>query len=230
MLILGIESATPIASVALVNEKGFLGEITLNIGLTHSEQLLPMLDQLLQQARLTIKDVTGLAVSAGPGSFTGLRIGMATAKGLAQGCRIPLLAIPTLETMAWLQRGRPGLISPMQNARRNQVYAALYRWKCTGQDCYQDYFLEEVIAAEAVAAQEWADRLKAYEEPVTLAGDGALIYAETWRDNLKEQAQILPGYAGMPRGGYVALAARQHFLAGETQDLYNMRPLYIRGI
>ena len=179
MLVLGIESATPLASVALTDEKGLLGEILLNVGLTHSEQLLPMIDSLLRQCRRTVRDITAIGVSAGPGSFTGLRIGMATAKALAQGLsaapgaardaasretpdtandaaaygtpgapndtamreisgvangvaprgRIPVVAVPTLEAMTWQMAGQPVLVSPMLNARREQVYAGLYRWR-----------------------------------------------------------------------------------------------------
>ena len=138
MLVLGIESATPVASAALADEKGLLGEVLLNVGLTHAEQLLPLIDALFKQCRKTIRDVTAIGVSAGPGSFTGLRIGMATAKALAQG-RTPthttpegggvqLFAIPTLEAMAWQMMGQQVFVSPMLNARREQIYAGLYRW------------------------------------------------------------------------------------------------------
>ena len=146
MLILGIESATPVASVALVDETGLLGEVTLNVGLTHSEQLLPMIDNLLTQCRRDISHITAIGASAGPGSFTGLRIGMATAKAIAQGLSwrgdkqskagagdgkdiMPVLAIPTLEGMAWALAGQPVWISPMLNARRGQIYTALYQWQ-----------------------------------------------------------------------------------------------------
>lgn len=145
MLVLGIESATPVASVALADEKGLLGEVMLNVGLTHSEQLLPMIDGLLRQCRLAIGDVTAIGVSAGPGSFTGLRIGMATAKALAQGLsckpdadaagsggRVRVLAVPTLEAMAWALIGQGGWVSPMLNARREQIYAGLYHWRAEG--------------------------------------------------------------------------------------------------
>jgi len=140
MLILGIESATPVASAALADETGLLGEVLLNVGLTHSEQLLPVIDTLLGQCRRTIKDVGAIGVSAGPGSFTGLRIGMATAKALVQGLShrsdkgdanppsVRLVAVPTLEAMAWALIGQPVLVSPMLNARREQIYTGLYRW------------------------------------------------------------------------------------------------------
>jgi tRNA threonylcarbamoyl adenosine modification protein YeaZ len=139
MLVLGIESATPVASVALADETGLLGEVLLNVGLTHSEQLLPMIDDLLRQCRRVVGDVTAVGVSAGPGSFTGLRIGMATAKAIAQGLsaaravqggeKAALFAIPTLEAMAWQTAGQAACVSPMLNARRGQIYTGLYRWR-----------------------------------------------------------------------------------------------------
>jgi len=161
MLVLGIESATPVASVALSDEQGLLGEVLLNVGLTHSEQLLPMIDDLLRQCRRTIRDVTAIGVSAGPGSFTGLRIGMATAKALAQGALphtpvspgVRLLAIPTLEAMAWQLKGcgRDILVSPMLNARREQIYTALYRWR-TDNAAYADATGTAVGATGATGA------------------------------------------------------------------------------
>jgi len=139
MLVLGIESATPAASAALADEQGILGEILLNVGLTHSEQLLPMIDSLLRLCRRELREITAVAVSAGPGSFTGLRIGMATAKALAQGLspaslaergkRVEVIAVPTLEALAWQAADRPEPIAPMLFARREQIYAGLYRWK-----------------------------------------------------------------------------------------------------
>lgn len=138
-LILGIDSATPVASAALADEKGLLGEISLNVGLTHSEQLLPMIDDLLRQCRRKAADITAIGVSSGPGSFTGLRIGMATAKALAQGLsavslraggeRVEMIAVPTLEAMARQAAGKQLLVSPMLYARREQIYTGLYRWR-----------------------------------------------------------------------------------------------------
>ena len=178
MLILGIESATPVASVALADEKGLLGEINLNLGLTHSEQLLPTIDTLLKECRRSLGDVEAIAVSAGPGSFTGLRIGMATAKGLAQGGGQRLVAVPTLEAMARQLMGLSYLVAPMQNARRNQIYAGLYRWSAdslfdTVQDrrtgkkerIYADsgvrpWQLECLIQPGAWSVEEWAAQVE----------------------------------------------------------------------
>lgn len=224
MLVLGIESATPVASVALVDGKGLVGELTLNVGLTHSQQLLPMIDQLLKQTRRTLKEVEGLGISTGPGSFTGLRIGMATAKGLAQGRGLPLAGVETLEAMAWQHQNQEGYFSPMQNARRQQVYTALYRWG-------QEGHLEVLEPAQATSPEQWAQKvLSRDQKPIYLLGDGALAYQEIWESLLRERARILPSYLGLARGCYVALAARQRLLQGEYPPFYAVKPLYIRGI
>ena len=252
MLVLGLESATPVASAALADERGLLGEVLLNVGLTHSEQLLPMIDDLLRQCRRTIGDVTAVGVSAGPGSFTGLRIGMATAKALAQGLsvdrKVRLLAVPTLEAMAWQMMGQTQAVSPMLNARREQVYAGLYRWRReddapTAGQAVQELPLGEIFAArqrgkkerlpagagegwsldclippEAVGPEAWAERLGGLEQPLCLLGDGAAMYEEIWRRELGEGLAILPPYLGLSRGSFIALAAWKELEKEGTQD------------
>jgi len=155
MKVLGIESSSPVASVALVSEEKLWGEMTLNIGLTHSEQLLPLIDELLRQTKVELSELGAIAISGGPGSFTGLRIGMATAKGLAQGLNIPILSIPTLLALSFQQAGRKQLVSPVLNARKNEVYTGLFRF--TGEDYQQ---LEDY---QAVSPHLWAEKLSEYE-------------------------------------------------------------------
>ncbi|MEA4891016.1 MAG: tRNA (adenosine(37)-N6)-threonylcarbamoyltransferase complex dimerization subunit type 1 TsaB [Peptococcaceae bacterium] len=252
MLILGIESATPVASVALVDEKGLLGEINLNLGLTHSEQLLPTIDSLLKQCRRTIKEVTAVAVSAGPGSFTGLRIGMATAKGLAQGGGLKLLAVPTLEAMARQLMGLGYLVGPMQNARRNQVYAGLYRWSADSlftfvqerrpgkkERSYADngvvpWQLECLIQPAAWSVEEWAAQVEPFcwqtGRQAAFLGDGATAYQADWQRLLDEQAVILPPVLSLPRASYVALAAQERLERGQSDRLFDAGLIYIRGI
>lgn len=220
MIVLGIESSTPAASVALVAETGLRGEITLNIGLTHSEQLLPLVDSLLGQTRTTLEEVEGIAVAGGPGSFTGLRIGMATAKGLAQGRKIPLVGIPTLLALAYTQEGSSHLVSPVMNARKNEVYTALFRFGPRG--------IEQLAPYQATAPAKWAGELDRYGEPVTMTGDGVEAYINLWREVLKEKV-ILPSPAlRTARAGTVAWLGRQKLLAGASDDLYSLKPLYIR--
>ena len=261
MLILGIDSATPAASAALADEKGLLGETLLNVGLTHSEQLLPMIDDLIRQCRRTIRDVTAIGISAGPGSFTGLRIGMATAKALAQGLSpaslalrgsgVALVAVPTLEAMAWQLAGQPVLVSAMLNARRGQIYAGLYRWTPPEGDSLppppvqrgkkerlpagadRGWRLERLIPPEAVSPSVWAGRLRGRGRGVYMLGDGAAMYEDIWRRELEGEAVILPPVLGLCRGGFVALAAIKTLEengAPGTEDFYRMKPVYLRGI
>ena len=127
MKILSIDSSTPVAGIAVSDGYKLLGEIMINTKNTHSEKLMPMVDQLLKDLGLTFKDLDAIAACQGPGSFTGLRIGMATAKGLAQGGGLKLIAIPTLDMLANNLVHYPGIICPIMNAQKKQVYTAIYR-------------------------------------------------------------------------------------------------------
>ena len=220
MIVLGIESSTPIASVALVSETGLLGEITLNIGLTHSEQLLPLIDDLLMQTKTPRQKLEGIAVSGGPGSFTGLRIGMATAKGMAQGLTLPLLSVPTLEALAATKTGRAGLVSPVMDARKNEVYTALFRLDM--------HNTEQLETSFAIDPEQWAQILLAYNEPVLFVGDGAAKYLSIWQKVLKEKALCPPVIYGYNRAVTVAWLGRKRLLEGQKDDLYSTKPVYIR--
>jgi tRNA threonylcarbamoyladenosine biosynthesis protein TsaB len=222
MIVLGIESSTPVASVALVSEEKVLGEITLNIGLTHSEQLLPLIDELLKQTQITRKELSGIAVAGGPGSFTGLRIGMATAKGLAQGLAVPLVSVPTLLALAYLHMGRPGLVCPMLNARRNEVYTTLFRL-----DREQKY--EQLEPYQAVAPGLWGQKLQEYGELVLLCGDGASAYLELWQESLAEKLCLPPAPFLTARGASVAWLGQERLARGEQDDLFALKPMYIRS-
>lgn len=220
MIVLGIESSTPVASVALVSAAGLRGEIILNTGLTHSEQLLPLIDTMLGQTRTALEEIAGIAVAGGPGSFTGLRIGMATAKGLAQGRRIPLTGVPTLLALAHTREGLSGLVSPVMNARKNEVYTALFRSGAQGMEQLEPY--------QAVVPEKWAQKLDRYGETVTLTGDGVEAYIDLWMKVLTDKA-ILPSPAlCTARAATVAWLGRQKLLAGASDDLYSLKPMYIR--
>lgn len=220
MLVLGIESSTPVATVALVSEQGLVGEMTLNIGLTHSEQLLPLIDQLMQQTRVPFSQVEGLAVAGGPGSFTGLRIGMATAKGLAQGRGIPLASVSTLLALAYNHAGHEGLVAPLLNARREEVYTALFRSTPAG--------LVRLESDQAISPAAWTDKLRSCQEPVLLVGDGAVVYQEVWQKGLGDSCIIPPAVNLLNRAATVAWLGRNRLLDGQAADLYDLKPVYIR--
>ena len=219
MLVLGIESSTPVASVALVGQEGLVAEFTLNIGLTHSEQLLPMIAELIEEARVSTGQLEGIAIASGPGSFTGLRIGMATAKALSQGKGLPLIAVPTLEALATTQSTSNMLIAPLMNARKSEVYTALYR--------FHSQKLEQIEPVQAISPQEWVKCLAAHKEKIVFLGDGVHVYQDTW-NQLGELAVYPPSIMQGVRGSTVALLGRQSLLAGEADDLYKLKPFYLR--
>ena len=164
MKLLALDSTARVASVALCEDGRLLGEYTINNGNTHSETLLPMVESILRFFNLTVDDIDAFAVSAGPGSFTGVRIGVSTIKGLAFGSNKPCVGVSTLEALAHNPAIRGALICPVMNARRNQVYTALFR--------EQNGSLERLLPDSAIAISELDQILSQYDEPVVLCGDG----------------------------------------------------------
>ena len=164
MKILALDSTAKVASVALCEDAELLAEVTLNNGNTHSQTLLPMVEFLLDKFDLSPTDIDLFAVAAGPGSFTGVRIGAATVKGLAFGQKKPCAGVSTLEALAYNLCDHEGLICPVMNARRQQVYTALFRAK--------DGQIERLMPDSAIAITELDERLSKYDEPVRLCGDG----------------------------------------------------------
>ncbi len=164
MKILALDSTAVTASVALCKDSELLAEYTIRNGNTHSENLLPMIESMLHFFSLSPDDIDLFAASAGPGSFTGVRIGAATLKGLAFDTKKPCLGVSTLEALAYNLIGEEGLICPVMNARRRQVYTALFRIK--------DQKAERLMPDSAIAISELDELLQAYSEPIRLVGDG----------------------------------------------------------
>ncbi|MBR3894689.1 MAG: tRNA (adenosine(37)-N6)-threonylcarbamoyltransferase complex dimerization subunit type 1 TsaB [Clostridia bacterium] len=164
MKILALDSSAVVATVALCENDALLGEYTIRNGNTHSETLLPMMESLLNFFSLTADDVDLFAVSAGPGSFTGVRIGVATVKGLAFDTQKPCITVSTLEALAQNLTVTDGLVCPVMNARRKQVYTALFR--------AQNGSLTRLTPDDAIAISELDTLLADFDEPVRLVGDG----------------------------------------------------------
>ena len=180
MRILGIETSTPVCGVALVDSEWVVAEYTLDAGVGHAERLLPMVRRILEDAGLQPSDLDGVAVAAGPGSFTGLRIGMSTAKGLCLASDLPLLAVPTLEGLA-LRMASAGLpVCSMLDARRGEVYAGVY-----GLDGER---LVSLVADDALPVEGLLPRLP---RPVRFVGEGAVVYRERILDALGEEARFV---------------------------------------
>lgn len=164
MNILAIDSSAAVASVVLQKDDSVLGEYFLDNGNTHSETILPMTESLLNRLSMTAKDIDLFAVSIGPGSFTGLRIGVATIKGLAFGSEKPCVGVSTLEALAYNLEGIPGILCPVMDARRNQVFCALFKSDGTA--------IERLTPDGAMDLSELDKLLAAYDEPIYLVGDG----------------------------------------------------------
>jgi tRNA threonylcarbamoyladenosine biosynthesis protein TsaB len=228
MLILAVETSTPTGSIALMEipgetskpgaEEKCWGEYTLNFPGTHSERLMPAIEYLLREASLSIGDVGGLALALGPGSFTGLRIGVSTVKGLAYALGIPVVGVPTLDALAQNLRYAPSLVCPVLDARKKEVYAALFRGDGQGR-------LEKISEDWVIAPEELCSRIS---EKVIFLGNGMEIYGETLRKKLGSQALFAPPEFSLPRALHVARLSLPQFQKGHTLNLFSFTPTYLR--
>ncbi|MHB1419518.1 MAG: tRNA (adenosine(37)-N6)-threonylcarbamoyltransferase complex dimerization subunit type 1 TsaB [Bacillota bacterium] len=220
MRVLGVDSATSVASVAIVEDDQVRAEIFLNTGTKHAQSLMIVVNQVLENAGLTLSALDGLAVVLGPGSFTGLRIGLATVKGLALVTGLPVIGIPTLDGLAMNAAGMPGLICPILNARKNEVYTAIYRSEGLGMKRVSDYL--------AVGPQILAGQLTGSDEQVTFLGDGWPVYREILQATLGDRIRAVFFTNALPRASQIAWLGLSRLRAGEKDDLHGLTPLYIR--
>jgi tRNA threonylcarbamoyladenosine biosynthesis protein TsaB len=217
MLVLGIETSTPICSVALSDDKRVMVHYTLDKGVHHSERLLMMIQQVLSDAGAGFDDIDGIAVASGPGSFTGLRIGMGTAKGLCMATNKPLVCVPTLSGMA-LVSGVEGLpVCAMLDARRNEVYAGVYE--------VIDGLSIEQMADRADFIDKW---LAILPRPVVLTGEGAWVYRTQLVEGLGHDALFASRSLGRPDGGAIALIGASRVVKGMVDDVDAAEPKYLR--
>ena len=220
MIILSIDSSTPVAGITVSDGMQLLGEITLNTKNTHSEKLMPLVKHLLDELTLTVNDLDAIAVTQGPGSFTGLRIGMATAKGLAQGAGKKLIAVPTLDCLAQNLLHYPGIICPIMNAQKKQVYTAIYR---SGRNK-----LERLSDYQAIAVEQLAAQLKELKEDIWFVGDGVAAFADMFQELLGDACRFADGHNILPRAGALAMLAAERASEERFDDLYQAELIYIR--
>ena len=219
MKILAFETSAKAASVALLDQGKLLGESYQNTGLTHSQTLMVMAEDLLKACNLTAKDVEAVAVAAGPGSFTGVRIGVAAAKGFAWGGKLPCYGVSTLEAMARNLGVYQGYVVPVMDARRSQVYTAVFH--------AQKGVLSRVEADMAVSLQELGERIKNLQEPIFLVGDGAVLCYNTLLEEVP--GLVLPPEHRMhQRAVGVALAAQAMADGGDPGNGAELIPNYLR--
>lgn len=219
MLILAFETSAKAGSVALMDENKLLGESYQNTGLTHSQTLLQMAQQLILGCGKTPADVTAVAVAQGPGSFTGVRIGVAAAKGFSWGAELPCYGVSTLEAMAKQLGIWQGYVCPVMDARRGQVYNAVFhmeRGNC-----------ERTREDRAISLQELGEELQKLEEPIFLVGDGSVLCYNTLSQSVPNL--VLPQEHRLhQRATGVALLAREMALSGLTPSGAELNPNYLR--
>jgi tRNA threonylcarbamoyladenosine biosynthesis protein TsaB len=217
MKILALETATTAGSIAIVNDEELIAEVKININIAHAERLMPSVDYLLNAARLSISDIDAFAVSIGPGSFTGLRIGLSTAKGFSYATNKPLVSVPTLDAFARTLPFCRHLICPMLDARKNEVYAGLYKWE--GSVC------KKIIPETAVNPEDFLEKIK---EPAVFMGNGAIIYKKIIAETLKNNAIFAPVSKMSPSASSVAEIAIEKLKQGLIADPASLMPFYIR--
>ena len=219
MLILAFETSAKAASVALHDGKVLLGESYQNTGLTHSQTLMVMAEDLLKQCGKSARDVTAVAVAEGPGSFTGVRIGVAAAKGFAWGGQLPCYGISTLEAMAASLGIYSGYVCPVMDARRSQVYNALFHVN-RGQR-------ERIREDRAISLQELGEELQNLTDPIFLVGDGSILCYNSLSERVP--GLVLPPEHRMhQRAVGVALLAAEKIASGEVGDGASLTPNYLR--
>ncbi|MBQ3355548.1 MAG: tRNA (adenosine(37)-N6)-threonylcarbamoyltransferase complex dimerization subunit type 1 TsaB [Oscillospiraceae bacterium] len=219
MRILAFETSAKAASVALLEDDRLLGEYYLNCGQTHSRTLLQMAQELLDNCALTPADVTAVACAAGPGSFTGVRIGVAAAKGFAWGRELPCVGVSTLEAMAQQAALFDGILCCAMDARREQVYNALFSCEA---GC-----LTRLSEDRAISLEELEQELKKYEKLKIMVGDGAQLCYNTFSEKVSG-CMLAPEQSVMQRASGVAICARKLLLTGESFDGAALEPNYLR--
>ena len=219
MTILAFETSAKAASAALCQEGVLLGETYQNTGLTHSQTLLSMAESLMASCGVTPADIDAVGVAAGPGSFTGVRIGVAAAKGFAWGRELPCVGVSTLAAMAVGFGAWQGYVCPVMDARRSQVYNALFS--------VSQGTLERLREDRAIALSELAEELKALDGPIFLVGDGSTLTYRTLSGEIPNLV-LPPEHRMHQRADGVALLAAQKIAAGEPGDANALTPNYLR--
>ncbi len=186
MKILALDASGIVATVAIASEEEIIAEYTIKHKKTHSQTLLPMIDEVMKFTELNIKDIDYIAATNGPGSFTGLRIGAATAKGLAQARNIPIVSIPTLEAIAYNVNYTDKLICPIMDARRNNVFTGIYK--------RQENHLDIVRKQSAISIEELIKEINELGQEVIFVGDGVSVWQEYIQKNIIVDYQLAPIY------------------------------------
>lgn len=219
MKILAVDTSATAASVAVAEENKLIGEFSINTALTHSQTLMPMVDELLKNTGLSVNDIDAVAVNAGPGSFTGVRIGVAAVKGIAFPKNLPCVSVSTLESMAYNMLGNDCIVCSVMDARCSQVYNALFRVKgCT---------VTRITDDRAISLTDLKNELQNINEKVVLVGDGAVLCSKFLGEEL-ENIMLAPFNNRIQTASSVAYSAFEKINNGETVKADELMPVYLR--
>ncbi len=220
MKILSVDTSSNVATVAVTDDEKLVCEILVNTKKTHSQTLMPMIDSALKQSELEISNIDLIASANGPGSFTGLRIGVSAVKGFAHALDIPVVGVSILTAMAYNLPFCEYTISPILDARRNQVYNAVYEWN--------DGEINEIQAPRALSVDELIDEFLSSDKKVVFLGDGVSVHKEYIREKLGEKAVFAPVSANEQRASGLAAAAKKLYDEGKAISCYELAPIYLR--
>jgi len=220
MNLLAIDASGIAGSVAYIKEGKLAGEYYICDKLTHSQTIMPMLEDMKALLNINLEEIDAVAVTSGPGSFTGLRIGVTAAKALALALEVPIVGVPTLDTMAHAMVYTEYLICPIMDARRNQVYTALYKWEA--------HTLKRLTDHMAVDIEEYVVELNKREEKVIFLGDGVGVYETRIREVLGEKAVFAPSFCNLQHASVLADVAAKLYEEGQSEDPSLFVPIYLR--
>ena len=219
MKILGIDTSTSCGSIGLIDDDTIVADYLLNIPMTHSERLLHSIDHVLKQGGCSVEDLDGWAVALGPGSFTGLRIGVSTIKGLAFAAQKPVAGVPALDALAFNISPTPYLICPILDARKGEVYTAFFRYETGGA-------LNRISAYQAIRPEELAKKI---EEKTIFLGTGVRTYKDYLRSALPALASFAFAPLNLPHGSAVAKLGIERIRRNDILDLSTFTPIYVRA-
>ena len=220
MKILGLDSSGLVASVAIVEDNELYGEYTINYKKTHSQTLLPMLDTVANMIELDLNTIDAIAVAGGPGSFTGLRIGSATAKGLGLALQKPIINVPTVDALAYNLVGHKDLVCPLMDARRNQTYTGLYS--------FDGNEMQVICPQCAVGIEEIIEKVNERNRSVVFLGDGTAVFASYIKEHCNVPYTFAPAHLNKQRAGAVAALGMLLYEKGIFETAAEHKPDYLR--
>lgn len=220
MKILGIDTSGMVASVAFVEDGLLIAEYSVNYKKTHSQTLLPMLDEIVQMTELDLNQVDAIALAAGPGSFTGLRIGAATAKGLGLALEKPLISVPTCQGIAYNLWNSDKLICPILDARRSQVYTGIYT--------FENETMQVLMEQEAMDIRQLAEKLNEMGRETIFLGDGVPVYKDILMECMRIPYSFAPAHLNRQRAAAVASLGSLYYAEGKTETAEEHVPIYLR--